>query len=124
MDRKEIKVLGLDAVFTEEYRRDSRSAKSLGFVWIEDETIIEHLMNRRNRPSKLYRVLLESALLKLDIEFEKIQWSQHAGCSMCACSPGFIITGPIAKVFSLTLKQADSLKNNGYQTPLEAYGVI
>lgn len=22
-----------------------------------------------------------------------VQWSQHAGCSMCPCSPGFIVKG-------------------------------
>lgn len=118
-----MKVLGYDAVFTQDWRRNSKSIKSLAFVWIEDETIEEHLMNRRNRPSKLYRVLLEVALKKAGIEFEKIQWSQRAGCS-CPCSPGFIITGPFAKVFTLTIKKADELKNNGNQTPLEAYGLI
>jgi hypothetical protein len=60
------------------------NSKSRIYVWERGETIMQNLLNRRNRPTKLYRELLK------DEQFmDGARWSQTAGCS-CGCSPGFI----------------------------------
>lgn len=56
-----------------------------------DETIIENLENRRNRPYTEYRKLLPEVFEKLGIPANtKASWRQNAGCS-CGCSPAFIV---------------------------------
>ena len=39
--------------------------------------------------------LLDEALVRagIDPDTVRVNWSKHAGCSVCPCSPGFIITG-------------------------------
>lgn len=59
------------------------------------ETILENLMNRRERPAKQWKKeILPVVLGRLGIDMSrvKIRWSQYAGCS-CPCSPGFILDG-------------------------------
>lgn len=56
------------------------------YVWPEGESIMENLLNRRNRPYKEYRKLLADQAF-----MQNARWSQHAGCRMCPCSPGFIL---------------------------------
>ena len=93
---------------------DARSAekptnKTCIYVFDErgkKETIIDNLMNRRNRPHKEYKTHLATVLNKSDIPVSFIkhaQWSQKAGCS-CGCSPGFIIKGHVGKEIFVTLK--------------------
>lgn len=70
------------------------------------ETIVENIMNRRNRPYKEYRTHLPEVLKKAGIAEEFLQdisWSQNAGCS-CGCSPGFFIKGNVGKEIFVTLK--------------------
>lgn len=70
------------------------------YIWIKDETIIENLQNRRNRPYKDYKrevipQLMEWIKDKKPTVYELLKWvrwgwDQHCGCSMCPCSPGFV----------------------------------
>lgn len=63
------------------------------YAWVKDETIIDNLMNRRNRPFREWRSAVEAAARDYcknkGVAFTKLQWSQKAGCQ-CGCSPGFI----------------------------------
>ena len=64
----------------------------------QNETVLEHLFNRHDRPYKFYETLIPEALKQLgytdsQINRVKFKWNVKAGCSMCPCSPGFIITG-------------------------------
>lgn len=73
-----------------EYHRPPR----LYFHGDMKESIFEDLLNRFDRPWKLYRKELLppiiEALDELGIKVSKCSWSQKAGCS-CGCSPGFIV---------------------------------
>lgn len=60
------------------------------YVSLRDETIFENLMNRRNRPTKIYRAITAATLREKGITVKKMRWSQFAGCT-CPCSPGFIL---------------------------------
>lgn len=78
-------------------RRDRR--KSRISIYPEGENLIENLNNRRQRPYNIYKKEILPQLKKklkeehnIDLENNKIRWSQYAGCS-CGCSPGFIIEG-------------------------------
>lgn len=62
------------------------------YVHPAGETILENLVERRNRPTALYRELMPEILRRAGLPADtKVTWSQHAGCSMCPCSPGFIV---------------------------------
>lgn len=68
-------------------------------IFPEGETLLENLQNRRSRPYKAYRKVVEQTLDSLGADRSKldIKWSQKAGCS-CGCSPGFIIDGFVEKL--------------------------
>jgi len=60
------------------------------YVSLREESLIDNLFNRRNRPTKEYRAVAKSALKEQGITVKKMRWSQYAGCT-CPCSPGFIL---------------------------------
>jgi hypothetical protein len=62
------------------------------YVSTAGESLLENLANRSTRPSVLWGKLVRAALKQAD-QPGKLGWSQHAGCGMCPCSPGFIWTG-------------------------------
>lgn len=74
------------------------------FVSIEGETFLEDFGNRTSRPQAAWRPFVEAALTSLGYEFGDIRWSQNAGCSMCPCSPGFIVPGPHNTSIWITLR--------------------
>lgn len=56
-------------------------------VFIDGESVISNLINRRSRPRQLYRDVVLNQRPDLA---GHMKWSQTAGCS-CGCSPGFIV---------------------------------
>lgn len=78
---------------------DKRYHHSRIYFLINGESLVENLLNRRSRPTKLYRRLLnkvytqlreQGEILPQDQNPQDVKWSQTAGCS-CGCSPGFIM---------------------------------
>jgi hypothetical protein len=64
------------------------------YVSIEGENILQNLANRTVRPNVLYKKLIKDAVLAalgVSAATHDLVWSQKAGCSMCPCSPGFIL---------------------------------
>jgi hypothetical protein len=61
------------------------------YVRVADETILENLENRRRRPYNVYKKMIAASGIGSVLNLESLRWSQHAGCEMCSCSPGFII---------------------------------
>ena len=77
--------------------RDNNKA----YIWVDGESVIENLMNRRSRPYKFYQEVVLPAVLEevaekypiynnLDMDVKNWGWRSKCGCSMCPCSPGFI----------------------------------
>lgn len=54
--------------------------------------VLEDFVNRASPPWQLVKAPAETALREAGWEFERLRWSQRAGCS-CPCSPGFIMMG-------------------------------
>jgi hypothetical protein len=75
------------------------NAKARIYFWPEGETLMENLQNRRQRPYTAYRKLLPEVWARLQQQGDisatdplpRVSWSRYAGCSMCPCSPGFIV---------------------------------
>ena len=61
------------------------------YVSVQDETVLENLENRRRRPYNVYKKMIAASGIGAVLNLEGLRWSQHAGCKMCPCSPGFII---------------------------------
>lgn len=82
-------------------RRNSRRVYPRLYIGPEKETFMENfLVGRRNRPTRLYRSVLPEIFERFGLpEDTKAVWSRHAGCSMCPCSPGFILKHPDLKGF-------------------------
>lgn len=51
---------------------------------------LEDLSNRRRRPHHDWKPFVVEALDRIGITYERMFWSQTAGCS-CGCSPGFVL---------------------------------
>lgn len=70
------------------------------YIWPANETIVENLFNRRNRPANIWKKEVIPAIMEKlsekyphifkDVQGEKWGWRQKCGCSMCPCSPGFV----------------------------------
>lgn len=58
-----------------------------------NETVLEHLENRRSRPWAALKPVVAEALRDAGIPFVKLSWNRYAGCSMCPCSGGFMVVG-------------------------------
>jgi hypothetical protein len=111
---REITVFALDGVTVRVEREMDRSQNLKPksdyprvFVFESGETVMEDLMNRRNRPVDVYRAVAEAALAALGFKDPGLKWSQKAGCT-CPCSPGFIGQGDIGghgDVFITVTKQ-------------------
>lgn len=73
------------------------------YVWLDGESVLENLVNRRSRPHTFYKkeiiplIMEKLAASSPDIHTavrnEKWGWRQKCGCSMCPCSPGFVGSG-------------------------------
>jgi hypothetical protein len=61
------------------------------YVAVSDETIMDNVANRKRRPYNVYKTLIHSSDLARYIDLSTLSWSQKAGCTMCPCSPGFIL---------------------------------
>ena len=90
----------MDLIITEfkvrEKNYKERSNKTVIHFFHENESILENLMERHSRPSKLYKELFPKIKAKLSLSNDiEATWSQKAGCS-CGCSPGFIVKNPAA----------------------------
>jgi hypothetical protein len=54
------------------------------------ESIMDNIINRRSRPWKALKPLIEAELRDAGYT-GRVRWSKHAGCKMCPCSPGFVL---------------------------------
>lgn len=81
----------------DQYQRRSQGRINI-YVSYEGETVLEHLLvGRRNRPHVEYIPFVRQFLDWLDISASdekgpRIRWSDKAGCEMCPCSPGFVVS--------------------------------
>ena len=106
---KEFRFFGLNATIQvsrkgERYRE--QHSKSHLSVYMKGESIWDNLMNRRNRPTKIWKMVGETALASLGMEeelFAKMYWNQKAGCS-CPCSPAFVMPNVFGYYFSITVE--------------------
>jgi len=71
-------------------RTDSRS-KTRVYVW-PSESMMDNLMERRDRPYKDWKPFVLKALEMFGVRADSVGWSQKAGCN-CGCSPGFVVKG-------------------------------
>lgn len=67
------------------------------YVFPTGESIVENLMNRRERPYTEWKKLVPEILKKAGFSDKEIKgikpsWSQKCGCG-CGCSPGFRLNG-------------------------------
>lgn len=70
------------------------------YIYPKDESILDNFFfGRRNRPYQMYRKhILPTVFDELGWPADtKVRWSTKAGCRMCPCSPGFIVTLPTIK---------------------------
>ncbi len=64
------------------------------YVQVGDFNLLENLENRRRRPYTEFRKYIERVVwptLGWQDTAPKLGWRQNAGCSMCPCSPGFVV---------------------------------
>ena len=70
------------------------------YIFIDNESVMDNLMQRRSRPWMYYKKEIIPAVMKwleenenqvfMDIKSKHVSWRQRCGCS-CPCSPGFVL---------------------------------
>lgn len=92
------------------------------YVSPDGETVMENFTEgRHTRPYTLYKQEVLPQLFRvlgLDSQFPtvKVGWSQKAGCTMCPCSPGFIVKDgnvPFDIHVTVTDKYVSTIQING-----------
>ena len=75
------------------------------YVFPKGETIMQNLMNRKQREHTVYKKeVIPAVLEKMGLPADtKVRWSQYAGCS-CPCSPGFIVDGDSRRDVHVTIE--------------------
>ena len=87
-------------------RRSRRKYETkLARVFVSGD-VVDTIDPRRDRFTKL-RELKEAITETLGFP---VRFSKNAGCSMCACSPGFIATGPLRTLRAT----AEGISDNHY----------
>lgn len=100
--------------------RDDRSNLVRLYVWPDDESFAENFVYRATRPWRVYRKMLPAIFKHFKLpETTKASWSKNAGCSMCPCSPGFILDymGSYDLCVSVTADDPNAVKHNGTFQP-------
>ena len=81
--------------YSPRYERWSQHASAARvYVRVGDFNVLEDLQNRRRRPYTEFRKFIEGVVwpaLGWQDTAPKLGWRQNAGCSMCPCSPGFVV---------------------------------
>lgn len=75
--------------WTREWREYNEGTRL--YVSVADETLLENLQNRCRRPYNVYKRMIAASGIGAVLDLTGLRWSQNAGCTMCPCSPGFII---------------------------------
>lgn len=88
--------------------RDARSGKSVIYVSIEAETWWENVGDRVSRPYKEWMQPIRDEFKHRffganAVDLKGMHWYAKAGCSMCPCSPGFILPNHRGVDFWVTL---------------------
>lgn len=119
---KEFRFFGLNATIQVWRKggtyREQRGKSHLS-VYMKGESIWDNLMNRRNRPTKIWKMVGETACASLGMEeelFAKMYWNQKAGCS-CGCSPAFIMPNVFGYYFSITVEADPMLEKEDKELP-------
>jgi hypothetical protein len=102
------------------------------YVRIQDETILDNLANRTRRPYNVYKTMIHSSNLGEIIDLSKLSWSQYAGCTMCPCSPGFILNrqtipmedGEMCSNFDLWLKLSGDVDHVNHSKPPRDFAIV
>lgn len=96
--KTQIKVAGcmVEVTNIKTYNKSSRvnqHTHARVYFWPEKETVIENFfIGRRSRPYTEFRKVLPQVLAAVGLSSTlKARWSSKAGCSMCPCSPGFVL---------------------------------
>lgn len=91
--RLQLEVPGAEIMIIERYSNYERGWNKAPRMYVSTDqefSVLEDLMNRRNRPYAFWRKSVRKALAGINIDLSKMAWSQTAGCS-CPCSPGFVL---------------------------------
>ena len=84
------------------------------------ETLRENWARRFISPSREYRKFLPEVFEKLGLPPDTVaKWDRYAGCSMCPCSPGFIVEGHCGKFVGVTIGYADREVKPEQELPME-----
>ena len=84
-------------------KREPYKYRNKMYVWVSGESVMDNLMNRRDRPHTFYKKEIVPLIMEMIKEqnseaYEKLKeqqwgWRQKCGCAMCPCSPGFVSDG-------------------------------
>lgn len=104
----------------------TRGGRALITVDIQDETLLDNLIYRKSRPTRVYRQIInqvrESISAEHGINLDEFVWSQTAWCS-CGCSPAFLVLSDRGYRISITVKGISNVADATAVNRAEQFGV-
>lgn len=90
--------------------RAEYEAKPRVYFWFTDESIVDHLFNRKYEPWREFKKVMPDVLEQAGVK-AKYNWSNKAGCK-CGCSPGFILTENSNEHYDIFVDVEENGKDN------------
>lgn len=103
----------------------TRSGRATISVDIKDESLMDNLVYRKSRPTKIYRDIINQVRAQITDEYEidlsEFVWNQKAFCS-CGCSPAFLVLSDRGWNISITVSGIENVADKTGQARAESIG--
>lgn len=94
-------------------------------VNIKDESLMDNLVFRKSRPTKIYRDIIKQVRDQITTEhginLSEFVWSQSAYCS-CGCSPAFLVLSDRGWNIQITVSGIENVADETAQARAESLG--
>lgn len=103
----------------------TRSGRATITVDIKDESLMDNLVYRKSRPTKIYRDIIKQVRDQITAEYNinlsEFVWSQKAYCS-CGCSPAFLVLSDRGWNIRITVSGIENVADETAKIRAESLG--
>lgn len=103
----------------------TRSGRATISVNIKDESVMDNLIYRKSRPTKIYRDIIKQVRDQITAEhginLSEFVWSQKAYCA-CGCSPAFLVLSDRGWNIQITVSGIENVADETAQARAESLG--
>ena len=103
----------------------TREGRATISVDIQDESLMDNLIYRKSRPTKIYRDIINQVRDQITTEYginlSEYVWSQKAFC-FCGCSPAFLVLSDRGWNIRITVSGVDNVADETAKVRAASFG--